>query len=462
MAGSVESCEVHFFTGFLCGTFFSCKGKTLFMKNLSLFPACIFLIVLAFDVHAQKDISVKENKRTDLPAPYTTKSSRNFSEVTGWENNSTPKAPDGFIVTRFGEGYNNPRWIYVLPNGDVLVAETKSEHKGLLKVGAVIVGANKSESKSGDMRRIVLLRDVDKNGTPDIQTVFLTNLNLPFGMVALKNYFYVACTDAVWRYPYKEGETTITSKGEKILELPAGERHWTKNIIANKAGTKLYVAIGSASDVGENGMDKEENRARIIEINPDGTGIKVYGFGLRNPVGMDWQPGTNILWTTVNERDELGDDLVPDYLTSVKEGGFYGWPYSYWGANPDPRIKAEEQRPDLVNKAIIPEVDLGSHTASLGLAFYTKKEFPAKYMNGAFIGQHGSWNRAIPSGYKVVFVPFEGKKAGKPEDFLTGFMKDETKNEVRGRPVGVAVMNDGSLLVADDAGNSVWRISYGK
>lgn len=414
------------------------------------------------DTKINKDSSVTGQKRTDLPEPYATKSNRNFSEVIGWENNSTPTAPEGFTVTKFGEGYDNPRWIYILPNGDVLVAETKNVHTGLIKVGAVLIGANKSENKSDDMRRIILLRDVDKDGKPDMQTVFLKDQNLPFGMVMVKNYFYVACTDAVWRYPYNEGETTITVAGEKIIELPAGERHWTKNIIANKAGTKLYIAIGSASNFGEKGMDKEENRARIIETNLDGTGMKVYASGIRNPVGMDWQPGTDVLWTAVNERDELGDDLVPDYLTSVKEGGFYGWPYSYWGSNKDPRIDEDKQRNDLVNKAIIPDVDLGSHTASLGLAFYTKKKFPAKYMNGAFIGQHGSWNRAIPSGYKVVFVPFNGKKAGKPEDFLTGFMKNESKNEVKGRPVGVAVMNDGSLLVADDAGNCVWRISYGK
>lgn len=436
-------------------------------KHLAL-SACILCMASIIQLSAQKtkttgkDSVVTAKKRTDLPEPYATKSHRNFSQVIGWENNSSPIAPEGFTVRKFGEGYHNPRWIYVLPNDDVLVAETKNEHKGLVKVGAVIVGADKSESKSDDMRRIILLRDVDKDGNPDLQTIFLQDLNLPFGMVVVKDYFYVACTDAVWRFPYKEGETTITAKGEKILELPAGERHWTKNIISNKTGTKLYVAIGSASNVGENGMIVEANRARIIECNLNGTGIKVYASGLRNPVGMDWQPGTNIMWTTVNERDELGDDLVPDYMTSVKEDGFYGWPYAYWGANKDPRIGEKDQRPDLVNKTIIPEVDLGSHTASLGLVFYTKKKFPAKYMNGAFIGQHGSWNREPPSGYKVVFVPFDGKKAGKPEDFLTGFMKDESKNEVRGRPVGVAVMNDGSLLVADDAGNSVWRVSYGK
>jgi glucose/arabinose dehydrogenase len=436
------------------------------MKKINVLFAAFFCLLFNYEFIAQnQSYTAKDSlgkRRTDLPDPYATKSSRNFCEVIGWENNSTPKAPEGFTVTKFGDGYDNPRWIYVLPNGDVLVAETKVEHKGLVKVGAILIGADKQENKSEDMRRILLLRDVDKDGNPDMQTVFLKDQNLPFGMVVVKNYFYVACTDAVWRYPYKGGETTLTEKGEKILELPAGERHWTKNIITNKAGTKLYIAIGSASNVGEKGLDKEENRARIIETNLDGTEMKVYASGIRNPVGMDWQPGTDVLWTAVNERDELGDNLVPDYLTSVKEGGFYGWPFCYWGSNIEPRIKESEQRKDLVSKAIIPDVDLGSHTASLGLAFYTKKKFPARYVNGAFIGQHGSWNRSVPSGYKVVFVPFDGKKPGKSEDFLTGFMKDENKNEVKGRPVGVAVMNDGSLLVADDAGNCVWRVSYGK
>lgn len=425
-------------------------------------------LLLTFFIHAQKahkttrDSGTSGKRRSDLPAPYATKSSRNFSQVLGWESGSTPQAPEGFTVKKFGEGYNNPRWIYVLPNGDVLVAEVKREHSALVKVGAALIGADKSEGKSENMHRILLLRDIDKDGTPDMYTVFVKDLNLPFGMVLVKDYFYVACTDAVYRYPYKNGETIITASGDKILDLPGEGRHWARNIIANRAGTKLFIGIGSSSNVGENGIDKEENRARIVECNLDGTGLKVYASGLRNPVGLDWQPGTDVLWAAVNERDELGDDLVPDYMTSVKEGGFYGWPYAYWGANKDPRIKASDERNDLVSKTIIPDVDLGPHTASLGLVFYTKNKFPAKYHNGAFVGQHGSWNREVPSGYKVVFVPFDGKKAGKPEDFLTGFMKDEHKNEVRGRPVGVAVMNDGSLLVADDAGNSVWRVSYGK
>jgi glucose/arabinose dehydrogenase len=386
----------------------------------------------------------------------------NFSKVIGWGENSTPTAPKGFKVSKFGTDLKNPRWIYILPNGDVLVAETKKEAKGLMKAAMAVAGKEGAESKAANMNRITLLRDKNNDGVPEIQQVFLSGLNLPFGMVLVKNNIYVACTDAVWKFQYKEGQTTISESGVKILDLPAEGRHWTRNIIANKDGSKLYVAVGSASNVAEDGIEKENRRACIIEINPDGSGERIYASGLRNPVGMDWMPGTSTLWTAVNERDELGDDLVPDYLTSVKENGFYGWPYSYFGANIDPRIKEKEQRPDLVKKTIVPDVDLGPHTASLGLTFYTKKTFPSKYMNGAFIGQHGSWNRSTPSGYKVVFVPFKNGQAGTTEEFLGGFMADPKKNEVYGRPVGVAVMNDGSLLVADDAGNSLWRVSYGK
>jgi len=396
----------------------------------------------------------------NLPPPHATRSVMNFSKVEGWGNNATPIAPEGFTVKRFGKNYKNPRWIYELPNGDVLVAETKHEPKGPAKVLKAVAGKKFDQGQSTGGNRIILLRDKNNDGEPEIQNVFIDSLYMPFGMVLLKDYLYVACTDAVIRYPYKDGQTEITANGEKIIELPEGARHWTKNIIANKKGDKLYIAIGSASNVGEDGMDKENRRACILEIDPDGSGEKLFASGLRNPVGMDWEPGTDKLWTVVNERDELGDDLVPDYMTEVKPGGFYGWPYSYFGSHLDPQVK--EQKPDLVSKAIVPDVDLGSHTASLGLFFYTKNQFPEKYNGGAFIGQHGSWNRKIPSGYKVVFVPFYNGKPGKPEDFLTGFMIDEQKNTVHGRPVGVIGLHDGSMLVADDAGNMVWRVSYKK
>ena len=277
-------------------------------------------------------------------------------------------------------------------------------------------------------------------------------------MLVLKDYFYVANTNGLYRYPYKRGETKIASKGEKIVDLPAGgyNNHWTRNLLANADGSKIYISVGSASNVADHGMDEEKRRANILEVNPDGTGERIYASGLRNPVGMDWAPGSNTLWTAVNERDKLGDELVPDYITSVKEGGFYGWPYAYFGKNEDPRRKGE--RSDLVAKTLVPDVPLGSHTASLGLAFYDKTQFPAKYQNGAFIGQHGSWNSSKLTGYKVVFIPFKnGKPAGKPEDFLTGFIESEKK--VYGRPVGVTVMEDGSMLVNDDSAGTIWRVS---
>ncbi len=399
----------------------------------------------------------------NLPAPYDTKSVMHFSKVVGWPESLMPKAPTGFTVSRFAKNLQNPRWIYVLPNGDVLVAETKKEEKGIIKVVAKITGIAKTHNdKTVNFNRISLFRDTNKDGTPDEQTVFIENLNLPFGMLLLNNYFYVANTDALWRFPYKTGQTNIMNKGEKLVDLPAEGRHWTRSLIANAAGTKLYIGVGSFSNVAEKGIDKEANRAAILEVNPDGSDLKIYAGGLRNPVGMDWFPGTNTLWAAVNERDELGDELVPDYLTSVKEGGFYGWPYSYFGKHEDPRIKEKDQRPDLVKSAIVPDVPLGSHTASLGLVFYTKNAFPEKYHNGAFIGQHGSWNRSVFSGYQVAFVPFKGKNPGKAEPFLTGFIKDEAKKEVYGRPVGVVTLADGSLLVADDVGNTIWRIAYSK
>lgn len=270
----------------------------------------------------------------------------------------------------------------------------------------------------------------------------------------------MANTDGVWQYPYKTGDTKITGTGKKILSLPAGgyNNHWTRNLITNADKSKIYVTVGSGSNVGENGMENEVRRAAILEINPDGTGEKIYASGLRNPVGVDWAPGTNMLWTAVNERDGLGDDLVPDYITSVKPGGFYGWPYAYFGQNEDPRLKGKN--PELVKKTIVPDVPVGSHTASLGLAFYKDKKFPAKYQGGAFIGQHGSWNRSALVGYKVLFVPFkDGKPSGKPEDFLTGFIADVEKAEVYGRPVGVTQTPDGALLVADDVSGIIWKVA---
>lgn len=376
-----------------------------------------------------------------LPAPYSGESVTKNSSMKDWPEGKTPTAPKGFTVAKFADGLKHPRNTYIGPNNDVFVAESNDG------------------GKSAD--RITVLRDNDNDGTFETHSIFIEGVNRPYGMLILNNYFYVANTDGLYRYPYKEGALKLESKGEKIVTLPAGgyNHHWTRNLIAGPDGSKIYISVGSASNNGEYGMDKEVRRAAILEINPDGSGERIFASGLRNPVGMDWNPANGELWTAVNERDELGDNLVPDYITSVKEGGFYGWPYSYFGQIEDPRMKG--QRPDLVKKAIVPDVPVGSHTASLGIAFYNKNAFPAKYRNGAFVGQHGSWNRSVLSGYKVLFVPFKnGKPSGPPQDFLTGFIADEKKAHVYGRPVDVTVMNDGSLLVNDDDGNTIWKVSY--
>ncbi|WP_040300621.1 PQQ-dependent sugar dehydrogenase [Arcticibacter svalbardensis] len=390
-----------------------------------------------------------------LPAPGESKTS--YSKVIGWPEGKTPIAPAGFNVTKYAGSLTNPRWIYIAPNGDVFVAQATTESK---KIVDVISGKSKSQNLGDSPNSIVLFRDTNKDGKPDVSKVFLSGLNRPFGMLIIGNSFYVANTDGVWMYPYKEGQEEMTSAGKKILDLPAGgyNNHWTRNLIASSNNSKIYVSVGSGSNVAEHGMQNEVRRANILEINPDGSGERVYASGLRNPVGMAWNPTSKVLWTAVNERDELGDDLVPDYITGVKDGGFYGWPFSYFGQHEDPRRAGEN--PELVKKAIVPDVALGAHTASLGLAFYNQTSFPEKYRNGAFIGQHGSWNRSTLAGYKVAFVPFkDGKPAGKLEDFLTGFIVEKGGNDVYGRPVAVAVTPDGALLVADDAGNTIWRVA---
>lgn len=398
-------------------------------------------------------------KRDTLPEPFATKSSMNFSKVVGW-GELKPAAPPGFTVYKYADGFQNPRWMYITPNGDVLVAESNANYTLIQKAGAVIVGANRADDLTHSADRITLLRDTNNDGMPDFKDTLLTGLNQPFGMLVLGKWLYVANTDALLRFPYEPGKTRITEKGEKLMDLPAGKynRHWTRNIITNRDQSKIYIAVGSGSNIAENGFENEVLRANILEINPDGTGMRIYASGLRNPVGMDWAPGTNTLWAAVNERDELGDNLVPDYLTDVKEGGFYGWPYAYFGKHIDPRIK--DKQPKLVAKSIKPAVDLGSHTASLGLLFYNKKSFPTKYQGGAFIAQHGSWNRSVLAGYKVIYIPFEkGKPSGPAGDFLTGFIADISKEKVHGRPVGLAVLPDGSLLVTDDVSNVVWRVA---
>jgi glucose/arabinose dehydrogenase len=413
----------------------------------------LLMIVPLFSFAQQKD---------SLPPPHATKSHTNYSNVIGWAKDEKPVAPEGFSVNLYADGLQNPRWLYVLPGGDVLVAESNTNHGFFEKIGAAIIGAGKSNSMKKSADRITLLRDADHDGIPEMRSTFLTGIKQPFGMLLIGDHFYVAATNALLRYTYEKGATRISAKPEKLLELPAGKanRHWTRNLIANHDQSKIYIAIGSGTDHGEKEFDTEvQQRARILEVNPDGSGLRVYATGLRNPVGMGWAPGTNTLWAAVNERDLLGDNLVPDYITSVKENGFYGWPYSYYGQHIDPRVT--EQQPELVAKAIIPDVSLGAHTASLGLAFYTKTAFPEKYRNGAFIAQHGSWNRKPIAGYKLLFVPFKnGHPSGDPEDFLTGFVKDLNKSKVHGRPVGVFVTPDGSLLVTDDRTNKIWKITY--
>jgi len=372
-----------------------------------------------------------------LPAPFHTPAARKRSEVIGWPAGRTPAAPPGFRVSLYAGDLDNPRLIYVLPNEDVLVAESiRGEDRG----------------------KIILFRDANKDGAPEVRETFIEGLNRPFGMALAGSTFYVGNTDALLRFPYQTGQTRITAKGEKILDLPAGG-HYTRNVLASPDGSKLYVSVGSRTNVDEQNEDaKDPRRAAILEVNPDGSGMRVFASGLRNPVGLAWEPSTKALWTVVNERDGLGDDLVPDYATSVRDGAFYGWPYSYYGQNEDPRKKGE--RPDLVAKAIPPDFALGSHRAPLGLTFYEGTSFPQRYRGGAFIGLHGSWNRSRFVGYKVVFLPFQdGQPTGEVQDFLTGFIANEEESAVYGRPVGVTVLPDGSLLVADDGGNKVWRVS---
>ncbi|OAQ39163.1 L-sorbosone dehydrogenase [Pedobacter psychrophilus] len=437
------------------------------MKNKNLYYLAIPLFLLAA---ACSNKAIKESQGTNSSDSSTAKnldslpaiseSKTKFSNIIGWEDNHTPKAPSGFIVTRFAEGIKSPRQCYIAPNGDVLVVLSNSERSAKDKLIGEISGKADAEVGGKSSNTILLYRDKDGDGVAETKSTFLQNLNQPFGMLIIGNNFYVANTDGLWMYPYQTGNVRIEQSGKKILDLPAGgyNNHWTRNLIANADNSKIYVSVGSGSNVGENGLEKEVRRANILEINPDGSGEKIYAAGLRNPVGMAWNPSTNELWTAVNERDGLGDNLVPDYITSVKKDGFYGWPFSYFGQNVDPRRKGE--KPELVAKAIVPTYALAPHSASLGLAFYNGDKFPEKYNGGAFVGQHGSWNRSEFTGYKVVFVPFNnGKPNGKEQDFLTGFAVEDGSRDVHGRPVGVTVANDGALLVADDGAGIIWRVA---
>jgi glucose/arabinose dehydrogenase len=412
------------------------------------------------DLSKQDTLQTPDSQKVALPAPFQTKSARNYCKVIGWPKGKTPVAPAGFTVSLFADSLANPRNIYIAPNGDILVSEANTELKGIKKLGAKIIGAAASQNLNKSANRITLLRDANGDGIPETKTVFLDKLNQPYGMLIMGNSFYVANTDGVWQYPYKAGQTKIDGPGKMILSLPAGgyNNHWTRNLLVNGTGDKIFVSVGSGTNIAEHGMENERRRANILLINPDGNGESIYAAGLRNPVGMALQPGTGTLYTVVNERDELGDELVPDYLSSVKQDGFYGWPWAYFGQHEDPR--PDVKRPDMVKKTLTPDFALGPHTASLGLTFYSGNKFPARYKGGAFIGQHGSWNRSKLSGYKVAFLHFTNNKPGtKLEDFLTGFIADSVKQEVYGRPVAVMVARDGSLLVADDSGNKIWRVA---
>ena len=385
----------------------------------------------------------------------------NIAPAVGWADGATPIAAQGLEVAAFAEGLDHPRWLYVLPNGDVLVAETNAPPKPDDSKGIKGWIADKVMARAGaavpSANRITLLRDADHDGVAETRTVFLDNLNSPFGMTLVGDELYIADADKLLRAPYQAGENSIKANPVKVLDLPGGplNHHWTKNVIASPDGTKLYVTVGSNSNVGENGMDKEEGRAAIWEVDRATGNHRIFASGLRNPNGLDWEPKTGTLWTAVNERDEIGSDLVPDYITSVKDGGFYGWPYSYYGQHVDVRVNP--QNPELVAKAIAPDYAVGPHTASLGLSFAEGSKLP-DFTQGAFIGQHGSWNRKPHSGYKVIFVPFaDGKPTGMPVDVLSGFLNADEK--AMGRPVGVVIDKQGDLLVADDVGNKVWRVS---
>jgi glucose/arabinose dehydrogenase len=429
---------------------------------------CIVLIaasvVSACASAAQLPLSAGVGPQPELPPPKTSVLPLvKVATAKGWPAGAKPVAAEGMTVSPFVQGLEHPRWLYVLPNGDVLVAETNAPPRPENNKGIKGKFFNHYQKKAGgaapSANRITLLRDADGDGVPEMRSVFLSGLNGPFGMALAGNTFYIANADALVKVPYSPGQTQITAAPVKVADLPGGpiNHHWTKNVIASADGSKLYVAVGSNSNIAENGIEAEEGRAAIWEIDAVTGAHRVFASGLRNPVGMAWEPQTHALWAAVNERDELGSDLVPDYMTSVRDGGFYGWPYSYYGQHVDARVKP--QRPDLVAKAIAPDYALGPHTASLGLAWASSTSLPPRFEHGMFVGQHGSWNRQPRSGYKVIFVPFaDGRPSGEPIDVLTGFLTPRG-DDAMGRPVGVAIAKDGALLVADDVGNTIWRVT---
>ncbi|MGX1176371.1 PQQ-dependent sugar dehydrogenase [Pseudomonas sp. R151218B TE3479] len=431
-------------------------------------PPHLLIVALAAGLAACGESSTLQVSDGTGPAPKLPEPNKtlvptvNIAEAIGWPQGAKPTPAQGLQVAAFAEGLDHPRWLYVLPNGDVLVAETNAPPKPDDSKGIRGWVMKKVMGRAGagvpSPNRITLLRDANHDGIAETRTVFLENLNSPFGMTLVGNDLYVADTDRLIRFPYKDGDTQIKAQPTKVIDLPGGtlNHHWTKNVIASRDGSKLYVTTGSNSNVAENGMEAEEGRAAIWEVDRASGNHRIFASGLRNPNGLAWEPRSGALWTAVNERDEIGSDLVPDYITSVKDGAFYGWPYSYYGQHVDARV--QPQNPALVAKAIAPDYAVGPHTASLGLTFAEGSTLPAPFTEGAFVGQHGSWNRKPHSGYKVIFVPFNGgKPVGQPVDVLTGFLNADEK--AQGRPVGVVIDKQGGLLVADDVGNKIWRVS---
>jgi glucose/arabinose dehydrogenase len=433
------------------------RGAALLMLSVS-------AMALAGCSDERFDRTTQIGPNPELPAPqqYLFPPMR-VASVIGWKNGETPTVAKGLKVEPLATGLEHPRSLFVLPNGDVLVVESKAPGTAPIRrpkdlVMHWIESMATSGGSTGASNRITLLHDGDGDGIPESRSIFLDHLNSPFGVALVGNDLYVANTDAIVRYPYNEGDSKITAAGQVLTPLPGGpiDHHWTKSLVASKDGSLLYVGVGSNSNITENGMQAEENRAAIWEVDRASGRWRLFASGLRNPNGLSWEPESGALWTVVNERDELGPNLVPDYLTSVKEGGFYGWPYSYYGQHLDPRV--HPQQPDLVGKAIVPDYALSSHVAPLGLAFNTGSGLPPAYAGGAFIGEHGSWNRREFNGYKVIFVPFQdGRPTGQAEDVVTGFLSPD--NKARGRPVGVAIDKTGALLIADDVGNAVWRVT---
>jgi len=407
-----------------------------------------------------------------LPAPHEELvAAVGVPKVVGWKPGETPIVPKGFHIEAMATGLANPRRVYPLPNGDILVVETDRQGSEpvdrpkdpirdfIMSMAHGGGGAKETQGSAGKPQRITLLRDANGDGKPELKSILVDHLNSPFGVVALGGYLYVANTDALVRYPFTPGQTKITAAGQKVLDLPGGliDHHWTKDLTASPDGSKLYVGVGSNSNSGERGPEAETNRAAIWEVDAKTGAFRVFASGLRNPNGLTFYPGSNTLWAVINERDELGPNLVPDYMTSVKDGAFYGWPYSYYGQHVDRRVRP--QRPDLVAKAIPPDYALSSHVAALGLTFYTGSSFPAGFRGGAFVGEHGSWNRTAYNGYRIVFIRFAGgRPVGLPHNFVAGFIGPDGK--ARGRPVGVAVDRTGALIFADDVGNTVWRVTY--